>query len=173
LAIKDGLLKRRFESADGKSVRWQIVMPVSLRSEFMQMAHGGTTGGHFRSRRTSAAIQSRTYWPSWVSDMEKFLNQCTACARYHRGAIQRRAGLQPTLVGELWERISVDITGPNPRSSRQNQYILTCVDHFSKWAEAIPLANHTAIILLHDFNDAHIFQIWFPITATHGSWFGV
>ena len=26
----------------------------------------------------------------------------------------------------------------------QNQYILTVVDHFSNWAEAIPLPNHTA-----------------------------
>lgn len=132
-------------------------MPVSLRSEFMQMAHGGMTGGHFGRRRTSAAIQSRAYWPSWVSDMEKFLKQCTACARYHRGAIPRRAGLQPTLVGEPWERISVDITGPHPRSSRQNQYILTCVDHFSKWAEAIPLANHTAVTVARALM-THIFS---------------
>ena len=40
--------------------------------------------------------------------------------------------------------MSVDITGPHPRSSRSNQYILTLVDHFYKWAEAIPLRNHTA-----------------------------
>lgn len=33
------------------------------------------------------------------------------------------------------------MTGP----SRSNQYILTLVDHFSKWAEAIPLRNHTAL----------------------------
>jgi len=51
-------------SADGKSVRWQVVMPVSVRSEFMQMVHGGITGGHFGRLRTSAAIQSRAYWPS-------------------------------------------------------------------------------------------------------------
>jgi len=76
--------------------------------------------------------------------LEKFLRQCDSCARYHRGAVPRRAGLQPTLVGEPWERVSIDITGPHPRSLHQNQYILTCVDHFSKWAEAIPLANHTA-----------------------------
>jgi len=37
--------------------------------------------------------------------------------------IPRQAGLQPTLVGEPWERVSVDITGPHPRSARQNQYI--------------------------------------------------
>jgi len=144
LAIKDGLLKRRFEAADGKSVQWQVVVPASLRVEFMQLAHGGMTGGHFGRRRTLAAVQSRAYWPCWRSDVEKFLRQCNPCARYHRGTVPRRAGLQPTLVGEPWERVSIDITGPHPRSSRQNQYILTCVDHFSKWAEAIPLANHTA-----------------------------
>jgi len=80
-----------------------------------------------------------------MSDIHNFIRHCTPCTRYHRGAIPRRIGLQPTLVGEPWERISLDITGPHPRSSRHNQYILTCVDHFSKWAEAIPLTNHTAV----------------------------
>ena len=53
--------------------------------------------------------------------------------------------MQMPFVGEPWTRVSVDITGPHPRSSRSNQYILTLVDHFSKWAEAIPLRNHTAL----------------------------
>jgi transposase InsO family protein len=52
--------------------------------------------------------------------------------------------MQISLVGEPWERVSVDITGPHPMSSRGNKYILTLVDHFSKWAEAIPLPNHKA-----------------------------
>jgi len=52
--------------------------------------------------------------------------------------------MQISRSGEPWERISVDITGPHPTSSRQNKYILAVVDHFSKWAEALPLRNHTA-----------------------------
>ena len=102
------------------------------------------TGGHFGRRRLALAVQSRAYWPSWSSDVERFVKQCESCARYHRGAIPRRGGLCPSVVGEPWERISIDITGPHPKSSRQNQFILTCVDHFTKWAEAIPLKNHTA-----------------------------
>ena len=47
-------------------------------------------------------------------------------------------------AGEPWQKISIDITGPHPKSAKQNQYILTVVDHFSKWAEALPLRNHTA-----------------------------
>ena len=52
--------------------------------------------------------------------------------------------MQTPLVGDVWERVSVDITGPHPKSSKMNQFILTLVDHFSKWAEAVPLRNHTA-----------------------------
>jgi len=157
LEIRDGLLKRRFESADGLSVHWQVVWPVSLRTECLRLAHSGMTGGHLGRRRSSAAVQLRVYWPSWSSDLDIFLRRCESCARYHRGVIPRHGSLRPFFAGEPWERVSVDITGPHPRSARQNQYILTCVDHFSKWAEAIALRNHTAasvarVLMVHVFS---------------------
>lgn len=95
-------------------------------------------------QRTAAAVQSRAYWPTWSSDLDLFMRSCHPCAMYHRGAPPRTKHMQTPMVGEPWERISIDITGPHPRSSRGNQFILTAVDHFSKWAEAIPLRNHTA-----------------------------
>ena len=144
LSIRQGLLKRRFEALDGLSEKWQIVWPKKLREEFLEIAHTGMTGGHMSRRKTAASVQSRAYWPSWSSDLDGFLKKCVPCARYHRGAAPHHAYLQTPQVGEPWERVSVDITGPHPRSSRSNQYILTLVDHFSKWAEAIPLSNHTA-----------------------------
>jgi len=84
IAIKDGLLKRRFEAANGLSSYWQVVIPTSLCNEFVSFAHGGMTGGHLGRRLTSAAIQSRAYWPSWRTDRNRFLRQCVPCARYHR-----------------------------------------------------------------------------------------
>ena len=53
--------------------------------------------------------------------------------------------MQTPLIGQPWMRVSVDITGPHPKSARGNLYILTLVDHFSKWAEAMPIRNHTAL----------------------------
>ena len=41
----------------------------------------------------------------------------------------------------------MDITGPHPRSRNGNEYILTVVDLFSKWAEAFPIRHHTAPIV--------------------------
>ena len=39
------------------------------------------------------------------------------------------------LVGEPWERVTIDITGNHPKSRNGNEYILTVIDHFTKWAE--------------------------------------
>lgn len=102
------------------------------------------TGGHLGRARTAATIQSRAYWPSWSSDLDMFLRSCAPCSRYHRGSVKRHAPLQTPLATEPWSRVSIDITGPHPKSSNQHQFILTLVDHFSKWAEAVPIVNHTA-----------------------------
>ena len=43
--------------------------------------------------------------------------------------------------------ISIDITGPHPRSKQGNEYIVTIIDLFSKWAEAVAVRNHTAPVV--------------------------
>ena len=47
--------------------------------------------------------------------------------------------------GVPWERLSLDITRPHPRSRKEHVYILTVMDNFSKYVEAIPLANQEAV----------------------------
>ena len=144
LRIWNGILQRKFEAVDGSTTIWQVILPQSMRKDFLSVSHGGMSGGHLARRKTAASIQSRAFWPSWSSDLDKFLKGCEACARYYPGNAPRKGMLNTPMVGEPWDRVSVDITGPHPRSSRSNQYILTLVDHFSKWAEAVPLRNHTA-----------------------------
>jgi len=62
----------------------------------------------------------------------------------HRGSAPKQTPLRPFLAEDVWGTVSIDITGPHPCSVKGNIIILTLVDHFSKWAEAIPLRNHTA-----------------------------
>jgi hypothetical protein len=38
----------------------------------------------------------------------------------------------------------MDITGPYPISPRRNRYLLTFIDHFSKYSEAFRIEDHTA-----------------------------
>ena len=144
LSVYDGVLQRKFESPDGLSVHWQTVIPKTMREEFLQHVHGGITGGHLGREKTADQIQRRAYWPALTRDLDFFIKRCEPCARYYRGKNPKKANLQTPLVGEPWLRVSLDITRPHPRSSKSNQYILTLVDHFSRWSEALPLRNHKA-----------------------------
>jgi hypothetical protein len=135
--MRDGLLKRRFKFVDGLSICWQIVWPKAMQMQLLQILHSGMTGGHLGRRRTAAALQSRVYWPSWSSNLSVFFRSCAVCPQYKRGKAPRQTRLQTPLVGEPWERVSVDIRGPHPGSSKGNQYMITLVDHFSKWAKLL------------------------------------
>jgi len=145
LAMKDGLLQRQFESVDKKSSHWQVVMPKKLREKFIELIHAGPLSGHFGQKKTMDAVQARAYWPSWAKNITEYLKRCRSCAQYHRGELPRQAELQTPVAGEVWERVSIDITGSHPKSCKGNVYILTIVDHFSKWGEAVAIPNHTAV----------------------------
>ena len=46
--------------------------------------------------------------------------------------------------GDTLEKISIGITGPHSTSSAGHKYMLTIIDHLSKWAEAFPIRNQEA-----------------------------
>jgi transposase InsO family protein len=144
LQVRGGVLYRRWESEDGLRVVWQVVLPVKYRSDLIRLLHSGMTGGHAGLTKTSEQVKYRAYWVGWTADVRAEVGRCDACAQYHRGSAPRQVGLQPMPVGEPWERLGIDITGPHPRSSRGNEYALTVVDHFTKWAEAYAIPNHQA-----------------------------
>jgi len=156
LVMRDGVLYRQFYSCDGLLSFLQLVVPYKYHDEFIRLSHEGMTGGHLGRRRTEAQVKNRGYWPGWTDDVRRFLRKCGPCSRYHRGPPPKLAEMQPMLVGEPFERVSVDITGPHPRSAKGHIFMVTVMDHFSKWAEAIPLRNHTAptvarVLMTHVF----------------------
>ena len=122
LSLREGVLRRKFEDVDGKSERWQIFLPRVYRTESMTIAHRG----HLGILKTAASIQSTAYWPTWKTDVVSFMRTCEPCARYHRGNVRHKAPMQTPMVGEPWERASVDFTGHLAATIN-----LTLVDNFS------------------------------------------
>jgi predicted aspartyl protease/transposase InsO family protein len=155
--VYDGLLYRQWESPDGLATRGQLYIPKSMRNQFLQLVHSGMTGGHLGRSKTEDQVSRRAYWPSWTSDVRFFLKCCENCARFHRGKPPKQTKLKPFLSGEPFELISIDITGPHPPSRKGNQFILTVVDHFSKWAEAFAIRNHHADTVARQLT-THVFS---------------
>jgi len=143
LALREGTLCREFTKAQGQKF-WQVIIPTPSREAFIDMVHGVGGCEHLGLEKTTAKIQDLAYWVGYRKDIKESVKQCNICAQYHRGKVPRQMGLRSYLAGEPWERISLDITGRHPKSSQGNVYILTMIDHFSRYALAFPIKDHTA-----------------------------
>ena len=144
LVVHRGVVYRVMFDPKGQPTGRQLLTPVAIREELMGCVHEGLTGSHIGLARTTQQVRRRAYWRGWRADVRRFCKRCARCNRYFRGSLPRRGFLQPSRVGDVFERISVDLTGPHPRSRRGNVYILTIVDSFSKWAEAVALRDKGA-----------------------------
>ena len=143
LVLEDGVLYRRLRKY-GRPAALQLIVPTVRRKEFISQCHQGMTGGHRAFRSTLDQVRRRGFWAGWRRDVERYCRQCQNCSSYHRGRLPRSGRLQPMITGSILERCHVDITGPHPRTQRGSKYILTCVDAFSKWAEAFAIPNKEA-----------------------------
>ena len=149
----NGVLFRRSFAEDGLREFQQLLAPRCLRWNFLNLLHTEMTGGHLGVARTRAQCRSRAYWPGWAKDVERFVRSCVPCARYKRRKPPRQGPLCPILTGAPFEVLSLDITGPHPRSSNGHVYILTIMDHFSKFAFGFPIRNQEASTIARIFAD--------------------
>jgi len=80
------------------------------------------------------------YWPKMIPDTIAYAKRCHACQIYGDFIHQAPGYLRLTTSSWLSEMWGMDMVGPiNPPSSKENRFILTIIDYFSKWAETIPL----------------------------------
>ncbi|XP_051138115.1 uncharacterized protein LOC127256255 [Andrographis paniculata] len=77
-----------------------------------------------------------------TEDCIKYAQGCEACQRH--GSLIRIPAEEMHAVVKLWpfRGWAMDIVGKiHPPSSRRHSFILVATDYFTKWIEAVPLAN--------------------------------
>jgi len=139
--ITDGIMYRRWWDDEETEKGRQIVLHVQYRKEAMKSAHASNSGRHMGVKKTQDKVAMMAYWVGWQRDVREYCLKCDACARYHRGGVKKRGELQFMCVGAPWERLAIDITGPHPLSGKGNRFIITVIDHFTKYAFAFPVRN--------------------------------
>ena len=144
LSLRDGVLYRRWESEAGDEVRWQLVIPSSLRKDVLHKLHTKETAGHLGIKKTLGRVKERFFWPGSTKDVKDWCRECDLCASRERPTRQPRAPLRTYNVGSPLERVALDVLGPLPVSDRGNKYILVVGDYFSKWTEAYAIPNQEA-----------------------------
>src|SRR6266568_742861 len=69
LKMDAGALYKAWYSEEGTVSHWRIVVPKSLREEFIQVAHTNSTGGHLSAPRTTIQVQRRAFWFGLAKDV--------------------------------------------------------------------------------------------------------
>ena len=80
-----------------------------------------------------------------AKDIQQFCRSCDVCQRVNPKMSRQRPELHPIPVTDVWNHIGIDLVGPLPETIRGNKYIITATDYFSKWPEAAPLPDKTAV----------------------------
>jgi hypothetical protein len=108
------------------------------------MNHDSIFAAHPERKRTFELIVLQYWWPKMRRTVEDYVMRCDLCQR-RKGGSEFRSPLgdvqEPT---EPLQVTSMDITGPYSLTTRTNKYLLTFIDHVTKYAEAFPVPDQTA-----------------------------
>ncbi|RXN25828.1 pancreatic alpha-amylase-like protein [Labeo rohita] len=88
------------------------------------------------------------YWPSIRTDVWQHCTECRKCQVYKPTNLKPAGSLQSVPIVEPGFMLGMDIMGPFPRSTHQNEYLLVIVDYFSKWVEVFPMRNAKATTIV-------------------------
>ena len=143
----DGRLWRRRAPPSGVS---QLVVPHSERRDMIRRFHDSLFTGHLGVSRTVFRLQSRVYWPGLRQDVRTYLASCTVCLA-RKYPCPQRAPMGHVAVGHQWDRVAMDLLDLSVTSAKGNRYVLVMVDCSSRWTEACPLPDKTALSVADAF----------------------
>ncbi|UYV61692.1 K02A2.6-like [Cordylochernes scorpioides] len=163
LSIENGLLKRIWESADGKSKTMQLVVPKVQVPNVLREIHDGVSGAHFGINKMLKKVSERFYWVYYHEDVERWCKECDRFAASKGPKTRSRGVMREYNMGAPFERIAIDVAGPFPVTEGGNRYILVAMDYFTKWPEAYAILNQEATTVAKVLMDNLICRFGVPL----------
>ena len=132
-----------YRMSGGRSLAF---FPFQLRADLVARAHQGQ--GHVHANEVLRQLSSRCWWPTIKTDITQWLKSCPTCQVHGRNdLIPRLPAVVPANDLEPFQRWSIDFIGRLPTTENGNRWIITAIDHCTRWpiAKAIPEATEEAV----------------------------
>jgi len=118
-------------------------LPVSLISQVIAIFHDEKLAGHLGIRKTYLRIEERVYWEGMRKDVTEYVRSCIKCQESFLLPIPPSLGT--SMVPEYpWKVLTIDLMGPYPKGTNQNQYLFVVVESFTKFVEMFLLRKATS-----------------------------
>ena len=135
---------------------------AKFRKQVFSNLHGL---GHPSYRATKPLINTQFVWHGLNIHIAKWCRSCKGCqtakvSRHNKPVFGKFD--KPT---ERFDHVHIDIVGTLPYADGF-RYLLTCVDRFTRWPEAIPLVDIRAETVADAFISRWIAQLGTPATIT-------
>lgn len=122
----------------------RIVLPKALANEVIKIAHAP----HFGVKKTYDFINEKYYWKKMFFDIKNFVNSCPNCMQSKPKPVLTKTTMISKANYAPGEFISMDIVGKLPRSLDGKFYILTIIDHYSRYLDTFSLTNFTSSTII-------------------------
>lgn len=136
---ENNILKRKWKSKNGIKSGTQVVLPKQLRKTVLELAHDRPLAGHLGLEKTKQRILSSFYWPELFSDVKKHCQTYDICQKTAKRTNQKVPMVTTPIINEPFTKIAMDIVGPLNRTKSGKKYILTIIDHSTRYPEAFAL----------------------------------
>ena len=137
-------------------------LTAKFRRKVFSSLHGL---GHPSHRATKPLINTRFVWHGMNIDIARWCRTCKGCqtakVSRHNTPVYGKF-TEPTA---RFDHVHIDIVGPLPYANGF-RYLLTCVDRFTRWPEAIPIVDIRAETFADAFFSGWIARYGTPATIT-------
>ena len=124
------------------------VIPAHWVSTIVARFHDDVNMGHMGVTRTLERVRQSVFFFHSHKLVERFVRQCPTC-QFRRANNAKPIGhLQSLPVGDLFDRVSMDVIGPLPITKRRNRYIVVAVEFVSRYVFAVAIKQNTTKAML-------------------------
>ena len=143
LVVIDGIACQKYALGPTDEKIEVPLIPLSCQQQVLHTCHDAPSSGHQGLNKTLARLGQEAYWVGMAEDVADYCCKCIKCQQA-KLPTPFHAPMNSIPIGRTWQMIAVDILEV-PVSKNNNRYLMVVQDYFTKWAEAIPLQNQTAV----------------------------